>query len=463
MVSRIFKFSFFGAVLSEIDPIINNRDCDAPSHNAGETWTCTGDDGNGRYRYDIAECTLTCDENYGLVDRHNVKISCNNLGEWESTGSALPACSNRCPSYVDYIGANGSHLSSQPANIHYRCTDSSLGDDECSIEENGPFPQCTDGAACGINCNEGHVFRPAVAKNNLLECSCNGVRCKWRGAGRKLFTPNNEGDARSCVEKNKLEAFGSKRIINGTDGVRGEDPYMISLGFFGKLPQGGRGWTHFCGGVLVNHVWAITAAHCQQRRLRAMIGDFQLNVREGSECLCRTTVQVRHPQYDFRTMHDIMMVGIKCRKLVFGDFIFPARLPTPATEPEDNEPCRICGWGNTQYPVYVPAHTLQCVELPIINTDICNGPNHYVDSIHSNIMCIGKLEGGQDSCQGDSGGPANCGGVIKGIVMGGLYCAKENYPGVYTKVSKYIGWMRSVAVQARRNRGRSGRGRRSIK
>ena len=43
--------------------------------------------------------------------------------------------------------------------------------------------------------------------------------------------------------------------------------------------------------------------------------------------------------------------------------------------------------------------------------------------------------------QGDSGGPAICDGRVHGIVMGGLYCAKADYPGVYTRVAHYVPWI----------------------
>ena len=46
--------------------------------------------------------------------------------------------------------------------------------------------------------------------------------------------------------------------------------------------------------------------------------------------------------------------------------------------------------------------------------------------------------------KGDSGGPAICDGRVHGIVMGGLYCAKADYPGVYTRVAHYVHWIRDI-------------------
>ena len=61
------------------------------------------------------------------------------------------------------------------------------------------------------------------------------------------------------------------------------------------------------------------------------------------------------------------------------------------------------------------------------------------------MMCAG--EAGHDSCQGDSGGPLTCGEddkILCGIVSWGRGCALRGYPGVYAKVSAYIGWIEGI-------------------
>ena len=64
-------------------------------------------------------------------------------------------------------------------------------------------------------------------------------------------------------------------------------------------------------------------------------------------------------------------------------------------------------------------------------------------------ICAEGLSLGKDSCNGDSGGPvmslnSEFQYVARGVVSyGGPKCNSE-YPGVYTRVSKYLGWIDSV-------------------
>ena len=65
-------------------------------------------------------------------------------------------------------------------------------------------------------------------------------------------------------------------------------------------------------------------------------------------------------------------------------------------------------------------------------------------------LCCGDLKGERDACQGDSGGglyiERNFSQInrytIDGIVSYGEQCASRMKPGVYTRVSNYIDWIR---------------------
>ena len=53
-----------------------------------------------------------------------------------------------------------------------------------------------------------------------------------------------------------------------------------------------------------------------------------------------------------------------------------------------------------------------------------------------------------DTCQGDSGGPLmafqNNRWVVAGITSNGVGCALADYSSIYTRVSSYVGYIRSI-------------------
>uniref|UniRef100_A0A3Q4H516 trypsin n=1 Tax=Neolamprologus brichardi TaxID=32507 RepID=A0A3Q4H516_NEOBR len=98
------------------------------------------------------------------------------------------------------------------------------------------------------------------------------------------------------------------------------------------------------------------------------------------------------------------------------------------------------GWGVTWMYSQSLSPELRSVEVELFTS--CW--NYYPFRITNNMICAGSRSGGRDSCQGDSGGPLVCNGKFEGIVSWGIGCAISYYPGVYTKVRNYIGWMNQI-------------------
>ena len=92
------------------------------------------------------------------------------------------------------------------------------------------------------------------------------------------------------------------------------------------------------------------------------------------------------------------------------------------------------------------------MRVPTITNSDCN--NNYSDyplNILDSMLCAGDPgEGGKDSCAGDSGGPLACNdngnAVLAGVVSWGDDCGKPDKPGVYSRVTHVLDWIKENMV-----------------
>lgn len=92
---------------------------------------------------------------------------------------------------------------------------------------------------------------------------------------------------------------------------------------------------------------------------------------------------------------------------------------------------------------------LQRLALPYVDRLACIESTQL--RISTRMFCAGYHTAPKDACQGDSGGPHvtryRDTYFITGVVSWGEGCARKGKYGVYTQVSKYIGWIRSGIEQ----------------
>ena len=192
--------------------------------------------------------------------------------------------------------------------------------------------------------------------------------------------------------------------------------------------------------------WVLTAAHCVSRRkgLKAVIGDHRPKNNNGDEQHIRVCRNYVHPRYKGDT-NDIALLGL-CKPVVEADHIKAIDLPKAGFELDEEAPLRVAGWGLTRESGRI-SPTLRVVNVSKVNLDLCR--DAYGSMVEKKI-CAGNWQyGGKDACQGDSGGPLwfeNEHGdkELVGIVSSGRGCARPYYPGLYTRVSLYINWIRKV-------------------
>jgi secreted trypsin-like serine protease len=88
--------------------------------------------------------------------------------------------------------------------------------------------------------------------------------------------------------------------------------------------------------------------------------------------------------------------------------------------------------------------------LTIYSNEFCSNVSPAAIKNWDMQLCCGDINGERDACQGDSGGGlfiqkkfSNISRyTIEGIVSYGEQCASLMKPGIYTRISYYIDWIR---------------------
>jgi trypsin len=218
------------------------------------------------------------------------------------------------------------------------------------------------------------------------------------------------------------------RIVGGNDAQQGAYPFFVQ----------GNG----CGGSLVWDDVVLTAAHCQGAfDGSVLVGpSIQSSTSGGAEIIgVAQGGQVPHPSYDGNSQaYDFMLLKLENR--VANPNLTPIAVNSVGSNPANNDVLTVIGFGATSEggPGSSP---LKEVNVNYIDYETCN--NLYNgDIVDSVMLCAGVPGGGKDSCQGDSGGPIfDQEGTQIGVVSWGYGCARENSPGVYSRVSGAKDWI----------------------
>ncbi|CAG0918153.1 unnamed protein product [Notodromas monacha] len=236
------------------------------------------------------------------------------------------------------------------------------------------------------------------------------------------------------------------KIVGGSEAGRGEFPFMVSLRHHVKD-------RHYCGGAIISKTHIITAAHCLERGLDkfvevAMREHNVLSPEKGLDSYrLRPTKVFVHSNFDaIRLNNDLALIKVREGLIQWDNFTSPVCLADPSGVDETvGTVATVVGWGRLSEGGK-KADVLQKVEVPILENSVCRSKVKKWFDIHSGQVCAGYDLGAKDACQGDSGGPMvvrkNGRLILIGIVSAGIGCAKPNLPGVYTRVSHYMDWIK---------------------
>ncbi|KAG8507189.1 Coagulation factor IX, partial [Galemys pyrenaicus] len=230
------------------------------------------------------------------------------------------------------------------------------------------------------------------------------------------------------------------RVVGGENAKPGQFPWQVLLN--GKINA-------FCGGSIINEKWVITAAHCLEPGINITVvaGEYNTEKTENTEQKRNVIRAIPHHSYDAtvnKYSHDIALLELD-EPLTLNSYVTPICV---ANKEYTNIFLKfgsgyVSGWGRVLHRGR-SATVLQYLKVPLVDRATCLRSTKF--TIYNNMFCAGYHEGGKDSCQGDSGGPhvteVEGTNFLTGIISWGEECAVKGKYGIYTKVSRYVSWIK---------------------
>ncbi|XP_037933239.1 serine protease 3-like [Teleopsis dalmanni] len=236
------------------------------------------------------------------------------------------------------------------------------------------------------------------------------------------------------------EALPQDRIINGNDAAVGQIPFQVGLSLSDTLQN------KWCGGSIISTNWILTAAHCTDGTVYAIIYLGATDRTKPEKVLYVTNANyIQHEDYQPApyVMNDISL--IKIPTIIYTKNIQKVAIPKISTSYSSyaGNIATASGWGIIKDNTNVQPLNLQYIRLKVITNSLCNETYHS-NLVHKGSLCTATPQA-TTTCDGDSGGPLvdMSSGRLIGInsFVSGNGCEVGD-PAGFVRVTAYLNWIR---------------------
>ncbi|XP_045461310.1 CLIP domain-containing serine protease 2-like [Harmonia axyridis] len=282
---------------------------------------------------------------------------------------------------------------------------------------------------------------------------------------------SNEGAVPSNLLPDKFTCGRANfnKIFGGEVAELDEFPWMALIEY--EKPNRQRGF--YCGGVLITKRYVLTASHCLKGKdlpknlklVSVRLGEY--DTEQDRDCVTYGKTEcsdppvnvpveerIAHEKYDpmdINQYYDIALLRL-IRDVQYTDYVRPICLPTLSEERKrtyNGMTLTVAGWGLTEN--RSSSSIKLKVLIPVMKLSQCKALLSKARKVISDEQICAGGEENKSSCRGDSGGPLMSLSVdeigllnwyLAGIVSyGPIPCGFKDWPSVYTRVSKYMGWI----------------------
>ena len=229
------------------------------------------------------------------------------------------------------------------------------------------------------------------------------------------------------------------RIIGGSIAKPGDWGWSVSMY---------RNGIYFCGGILINSQYVLTAAHCFDEA-SSPLSIFEiysgLHNRSSMESWVQTSKVARlfvHERYSQEFHNDIALIRL-AEPVKFSVQVVPACIDETKEIDVSNKVAWVTGWGARSQFGLSTILKYQ-VSMKMFDDQFCRNKYRQYPYNSQFMICGGESSANSGACVGDSGGPL----VYKnpsdnkwyaiGVVSWGIECGKGT---VLARISNYIDWI----------------------